>query len=244
MKALLLTVLLLSSCTKYAPLSKDAVGIRLSEVAMNITRLIEIEWLVGKRKESTITQSFVFTVDLPKVKEEDLRYLSELKGIDSWIVRLVVQRGSERQDLGSLFARFRPKKLIRGQGNGAPSNVSLKVYYAAGYASERFRYSRCPPLDHNRRITSMKIINDEKPIEILIDEIIPYPEKTQAIQLSPSAFNGGLTLKGTYFVEIAPFESMKKVIHGPFRRIPSYVEVLDEERIPLPSCMGIETEVR
>ena len=244
MKALLLTGLLALSCTKYSQITKDAVGVRVSEALMPITRLDQIEWHVGKRKDTIITQSVVFTVELPKVKEEDLRYLTELKGIDSWIVRLVSQRGSERQDLGSLYARFKPKKFIRGQGSGSPGNVSLKLYYAAAYASEKFRYYRCPAFDHNKRVTSMRIAGENTPFEILIDEIIPYPERTQAIQLAPSAFNGGHSLKGTYFLEIAPYESPKKVIHGPFRRLPLYIEINDEERIPIPSCLGIHSELQ
>lgn len=244
MKALFLTFLLLCSCSKTAHLNKDAIGLRLSEVRMDLHHLNEIEWLVGKKKEATISQSFVFEVEMPKVQEEDLNYLTKHKGINAWILRLIVQRGSDRQDLGSLYARFRPKKILRGQGGGAPTQVSVKVYYAAAFPSERFRAFNCPAFNHNKRIKTMKIRGEEKNFELTFDQIISYPEKSQLVELTPSAFNGGNSLVGEYFIEIAPYDSEKKVIHGPFQRIPMWVEVSEEESLSIESCLSEHPEIK
>lgn len=245
MKALFLIVLLACSCTKSSKLTKDAMGLRVTDVQMNISHLNEIEWLIGKNKEAEVTQSFVFVVDMPKVDEDDLAHLNEMKGIDSWILRLVVQRRSERQDLGSLYTRFKPKKIARGQGGGAPTSVTIKVYYAAAYPSERFRFFHCPAFDHRKKITNMKILGDkEQTFEIPVEQISPYPEKSHLVELSPSSFNGGNSLEGEYFVEIAPYDSEKKVIHASFKRIPMYVEVLSEERVSVKSCSGVHEEIK
>ncbi len=155
MKALFLTILLLCSCTKYATITKDAMGLKVQNVQMDMSHLNEIDWLVGKHKEAKISQSFVFVVDMPKVDEDDLAYITKKTGIDSWIMRVIVQRGSERQDLGSLYTRFKSKTTTRGQGGGAPTSVSIKVYYAAAYPSERFRFFHCPAFDHTKRISDM-----------------------------------------------------------------------------------------
>ena len=245
MKALFLIVLLAcSSCTKYSALSKDAMGLRLTDVGMDISHLNEIEWLVGKHKEAAVSQSFVFMVDMPKVSEEDLAHLTSSRGINSWILRLIVQRGSDRQDLGSLYTRFKPQHLARGQGGGAPSNVTLKIFYAAAYPSERFRFFKCPAFDHNKRIKDMRISGEPKLFEITIDQMTAYPEKSQLVELSPSSFNGGNSLVGEYFVEIAPYDSDKKVIHGAFKRIPMFVEVLSEENVSVKSCAGVHEEIQ
>lgn len=244
MKALILSFLLLFSCTRYSPLNKDAVGLRLKDVRMDLTHLNEIEWAVGKQKEVTVTQSFTFVVDMPRVTEEDLEHLTKTKGVDSWILRLIVSRGSERQDLGSLYARFKPKKTLRGQVGGAPTNVTMKVYYAAAYPSERFRFFRCPAFDHAKRIKEMKISGEDTPFDIVIEQISPYPEKSQLVELTPSSFNGGNTLTGEYFVEIAPYDSEKKVIHGGFQRLPRYVEVTLEEKESVKSCLGVNEEFK
>lgn len=244
MKALFLSILLFCSCTKNTPLTKDAMGLRLPDVQMDISHLNEVEWLVGKRKEAVVSQSFVFTVEMPKVSEEDLEYLTKLKGIDSWIIRLIVNRGSEKQDLGSLYARFKPKTTVRGQAGGAPSSVTLKVYYAAAYPSERFRFFHCPAFDHSKRIQEMKISGENKPFDITIDQATSYPEKSQLVELTPSSFNGGNSLTGEYFVEIAPYDSEKKVIHAGFKRIPRYVEVTLEEKENVSSCLGEHPELQ
>ena len=244
MKALFLIVLLACSCSKKSLLSKDSMGLRLANVQMNVSHLNEIEWLIGKNKEATVTQSFVFLVDMPKVNEDDLAFLSKHKNIDSWILRLIVQRRSEKQDLGSLYTRFRSKTTARGQGGGAPSSVTIKVYYAAAFPSERFRFFQCPAFSHSKRITQMKISGSEEPFEIPIDHVSSYPEKSHPVELSPSSFNGGNSLEGEYYLEIAPYDSEKKVIHAPFKRIPTYVEVLSEQSVQVKSCAGIHEENR
>ena len=244
MKALLLTILLACSCTKYSHLSKDAMGLKLTEVQMDISHLNEIDWLVGKNKEAKVSQSLVFVVDMPKVDEDDLAYLHKHKGIDSWILRLIVQKGSERQDLGSLYTRFKSKSTTRGQGAGAPTSVTIKIYYAAAYPSERFRFFHCPAFDHTKKISDMKISGENINFDLSVDLATSYPEKSHLVELSPSSFNGGNSLVGEYFLEIAPYDSEKKLIHSSFKRIPRYVEVLAEERVPVKSCTGVHEELR
>lgn len=246
MKALLLlTTLLIYSCTKYAEVTKDAVGIRIQPVHMDISHLNEIDWLVGNPKEVKISQSFTFLVDMPKIKQEDLDYLTEHKNIDAWILRLIVNRGSESQDLGSMYTLFRPRKMSRGtQGVGAASSVSMKVYYAAAYASERFRSFKCPAFSHDKKIDSMEIKGEDEPFELSIGQTAPYLEKSQLVELTPSSFNGGNSLIGDYYVEIAPYDSKRKVIHAPFKRISRYISVGSEEKIRIKSCDGVHPEIQ
>lgn len=240
---LFLSLLLLYSCTKYAEFSKDTFGVNIHPVHMKLSRLSEVKWLVGRPKRTYISQSFTFMADLPNIKQDDLEFLQEKHDIDAWIIRLIVQRGSETLDLGSLYAPFQSRKLFRGNHKtGAPSNVSFKVYYSAAYASERFRSFSCPAFGHNLKIDSMSIKGDNEPFTISVTKSSPYPEKTQLVELSPSAFNGGNTLKGEYFVEIAPYNSKKKVILSNFKRIPQSIVISKEERIEIKSCTGVHPE--
>lgn len=244
MRALLfLIILLTSSCTKYSVLSRDAMGLHINAIDMKILRVDEVTWLVGKRREHKISQSFTFMVDTPKLSTKDLDYLTEQKGINAWIMRLVVQRGSDTQDLGSIYIPFRSKAKSRGHSGRQASSVFLKVYYAAAYASERFRMFHCPAFDHNRRIQSLKIAGEEKLINITLGPISHYREKAQHLELTPNAFNGGNSLEGDYFVEFAPYDYEKKMIHSSFIRIPQYVEVRSEEKISIPSCRGESPEL-
>lgn len=244
MKALILSILLATACSNESNLTKDAMGLRLEKVEMPISHLNEIEWPVGKKKEAVVSQSFVFTVDMPKVDADDLAHLTELKGINSWILRVILVRGSERQDLGSLFTRFKPKTQVRGQGGGAPSSVAIKIFYAAAYASERFRFFHCPAFSHTNRITDMKIQGKSSPFDLVVGQSSPYPEKAQLVELAPSSFNGGNSLAGEYYIEIAPYDYEKKVIHAAFKRLPMYVEVLSEKKEFVESCAGEHPEIQ
>ncbi len=242
MKAFMLTLLLCFSCTKYAKVTKDDMDIRVEPIHMDIEHLNEIEWRVGKNKEHKITQSFTFLVDLPRVKQEDLKFLTQHRNIDSWIIRLIAVKGSKSQDLGSVYTLFEPKKFTRGAPTtGASSSVSIRIMYAAAYASERFRNDRCPKFNHNKKLTSLEVMGEDSEFSLKIDEVSPYPEKSNLVELAASSFNGGLTLEGDYYLEIAPYDSKRRKIHSNFKRIPRYVSVGKEEAIANESCIRFDS---
>jgi hypothetical protein len=244
MKALILTLLLsLLSCDRAAKLESQGVGLRISNVQMEISHLNDIDWRIGKRREVMATQSIVAIVDLPRLRESELEVITTQKRSDAWILRLIVQRGSEKQDLGSLYAPFRPKRVSRSvQGGGAPSSVTVKIFYAAAYASERFRQLSCPAFAHNKRITSMAIEGENSPFEIVFNQSSEYREKSQLIELTPSAFNAGNSLVGQYFIEIAPYDTQNRTIQGSFKRLPMSIDVKSEEAQEVPSCAGVHQE--
>ncbi len=244
MKPLFLTLLLAFSCTKYASFERSAMGISLRPIRMPISYLTEVSWEVGQRRESEVTQSFTFIVDLPQVRTEDLDFLTSERGVDAWILRIIAGRGSETQDLGSLYALFRPRRISRGMMAGVPKSVTFKVYYAAAFASERFRGFKCPAFGHDRKVTGLGILGEDKDFALTIGAAVPYPEKTQLVELTPSSFNGGNRLTGEYFVEIAAFNSSKKMILSPFMRIPMSVVVQGEDVVRVKSCDGIHQELK
>jgi hypothetical protein len=244
MKLHLLIFLTLLSCTKYAEVNRDSVGTIISGINMEIYQLNEIKWFVGKQKEKKVTQSITFIASMPKLEEEDLKYLTESKEIDSWIVRLIVRKGGEERDLGSLYTLFKPRFEGRGASAGPASSVTIKIYYAAAYASERFRTFKCPAFEHNKKISSMEIRGSAEPLELIILASSSYKEKSQLIELTPSSFNGGLSLIGEYFLEIAPYDSKKKLIHSSFKRLPMSISVKEEESVEIPSCAGVHEELQ
>jgi len=243
MKAFFLILLLAVSCTKYAPVIKDQIGVRIENIELNIKELQDITWKVGKFREYKVSQGLFVVIEVPNLSEEDLDYLSKQKNVDAWIVRVIVQRGSEAQDLGSLYAPFRSAKFAGdASSRGSPTQVALKIHYAASFASERFRKFTCPAFGHTKRLDKFQLTGDQKPITVTFDQQIPYEEKSQKVELNPSGFNAGHSLVGNYFFEIAPYNQKDKIILSSFRRLPVYVEVLSEETQDLPSCTGLHPE--
>lgn len=239
---LALIIVFSCSCTKYATLDKEAVSLQIHSVNMEISHLDEIEWRVGMQKESEVSQSITFIVDLPKLRSSDLDYLIEQKDVDAWILRLIVSRNSQTQDLGSLYALFRPRRLARG-AQTITSSVTFKIFYAAAYASMRFRAFKCPAFGHNKNISSMDIMGDNEEFSLSVNQVSPYKEKSNLVELTPSAFNAGNSLVGNYYVEIAPYNSKKKQIYSSFKRIPMYLSVSEEENVNVQSCEGIHPEL-
>jgi hypothetical protein len=243
MKAFFLTLLLTASCTKYAPVIKDQIGVRIENVELNIKELHDITWKVGKFREYKVSQGLFAVIELPHLSDEDLDYLSKQKNVDSWILRVIVQRGSEAQDLGSLYAPFRSANFSGdAPSGGSPTQVALKIHYAASFASERFRKFNCPAFGHTKRLNKFQLAGEKKPISITFDQHIPYEEKSQKVELNPSGFNAGHSLVGNYFFEIAPYNKKEKTILSSFIRLPVYLEVMSEETQDLPSCSGLHPE--
>ena len=242
MKVLLLSLLVMYSCSKNAKLSRETASAHLDGVVMKVSKLNEIKWPAGFRQEATVSQSITFIIDTPKVNQDDLDYLIEERGIDSWIIRVIAYKSGEKQDLGSLYSLFRPKKKSRTWTDAA-SSVAIKIYYAAAFASEKWRLAKCPPLGHNRKITDLRIEDTGEPFSLSVGGGQQYNEKSQLIELTPSSFNGGMSLAGEYYFEIAPYNSQKKVIYAPFKRIPGKVVVASEVSVAVPSCNGVKTEL-
>lgn len=241
MKVLILSFLVMYACSKSAKLSRETASAHLDGVVMKVTNLSEIKWPAGFRQEATVSQSITFMIDTPKVDQDDLDYLIHDRDVDSWIIRVIAYKSGEKQDLGSLYSLFRPRKVSR-TSTGSASSVSVKIYYAAAYASEKWRNSKCPPLGHNKKIKELRIEDTGEPFSLSVGGGQPYNEKSQLIELTPSSFNGGMSLAGEYYFEIAPYNSKKKVIHAQFRRIPGKVIVASEEGVAVPSCNGVRSE--
>lgn len=137
-------------------IQKDSGYVEILDVHMDISHLEEVVWNVGKKKEVKITQSVTLVIKMAKLKSEDLDFLTEIRGVDAWIIRVISSKGSELQDLGSLYTNFRSSRKSRVESGSAAKTVSVKLYYAAAYASERLRNSRCPSFNHDKKLHQWK----------------------------------------------------------------------------------------
>jgi hypothetical protein len=243
MKALFLSLLLSTSCTKYASFEKNAVGISLEPVSMEISHLNEIEWKVGPKKDE-LTQSITFIVDLPKLKADDLHFLSDQKGIDSWLIRIISRQSSKDQDIGSMYVLFKPSYAGRGASIGSTSSVTMRLMYAAAFMSERFRQFKCPAFAHNKKVSSMKISGSNDDFSIQLTGGMNYNDKAQMVGLRPTDFNVGHSLVGDYHIEIAAYDSKKKMILSNFKRLPMSVSVQSEEILSVEGCEGVHPELQ
>lgn len=237
-----LLLLLFFSCTKYASFERDAIGLEIKGVEMEVTHLKELPWRVGQRREKVVSQSLSFIVDLPRLKPEDLDYLAKERGVDAWIVRIRSEKRTMTQDLGSVYVPFEATRTTRGIDQKMPASANFIIQYAAAYPSERFRMFKCPAFRHSKRLYSFDVEGKNEEFSIILGQSLPYPDKIDAVELRPKAFNGGLSLTGNYFIEIAPFNVKKKTTLGPFKRIPMYINIDSEEEISVSSCAGTRSE--
>lgn len=245
MKALFLTLILLCSCRHTSTVKSSPSGVRVEEVEMTLSHLNEIEWHVGKRRAHNISQSFTLLIDLPHLNDSDVDILMKHKKTDAWIIRVIVERDGKVQDLGSTYIPFHSHHSTRGMSaSSMPTSTAIKVYYAASYASERFRMMNCPAFEHNKKIKEMDIEGSDDYFEIDLNVSSPYNEKSQLVDLAPSSYNAGLTLLGNYYLEIAAYNSSEKILNSKFIRLPQYVSVKKEEQVHITGCEGVHEEYK
>ena len=237
MKALILSLIFSLSCTRSAQVERNSMEVVVTEINMNISHLVENKWPIGKRRNHVVSQSFSFMVSMPRLSKDDLQYLQQRSGADAWLIRLIKIKGSQRDELGSLYALFRPRQVSRNISWGAASQVSLKVYYAAAFPSQRFRALTCPAFGHNKRITQLSLRGDDHPLDIKLGQTTSFREKPQMVELAASSFNAGHDLAGEYHLEIAAYHSQRKELVSAFKRIPEHI-LIQEERVSIGDCSG------
>jgi hypothetical protein len=238
-------LLLISSCTRYAEVTRDSVNTRIQGMELNLSALKEGVWKVGEHRSIKVSDSFSFMLELPKLRDDDMEYLSQKVGINGWIIRVIFRKGSGEQDLGSSYTLFKkPQSGRTARGGGPAGMVHIKIFYAAKFASERFRTFKCPAFGHNKRITQIEIRGEPTPIDLSATQVSAYEEKSQLIGLHPSSFNAGHSLVGDYYVEIAPYDPGRKQIYSEFKRLPQYISVKSEELIQVKGCEGVQSELQ
>ena len=124
------------------------------------------------------------------------------------------------------------------------SEITLHIFYHAASVSEEFRRFHCPAFDHRYLINNIKLHKESA------DEFDLYVRKNLAIKgriskpsFAPVIISAGLSLVGKYIVEIALYNSKEKRIYTPFKQLSNTIEISSEERVSVPSCIGIKEEL-
>jgi hypothetical protein len=237
MKGFLLSLLFISvSCTKWSEV-EETNGIH---VVKNISSAMHtekmIEWEVGKQRGATISKGFSFKVDIPKIDSDGREELLEKYGIDAWIYDISKVDRGRKQHLG--YVIFDLKNMSR-----ITTDVTIHLFYHAASVSQDFRKFHCPAFDHRLLISDFDLVTKKE------DEYNAYTKKGTLIRgrvtrpsFAPVIFSAGTSLVGKYIVELALFNTQDKKIYSPFKKVSNYIEVKSEERVSVPSCIGIKEE--
>jgi hypothetical protein len=236
--------LLIFGCTKYSEMERNEYGnyffktdkIHLREVAL-------IPWKVGITTKEIITRGIVFTLNFPRLKNNDIFTLHEKTKANSWLVRIRRTSALGSSILGHFYSPF----LLPGipgveKLRAKPlKSMTLQVFYFAATLPDELVNSPCPPMNHRKVVTEVFVDpkSDAQPtMTITPDSSFTLEENIPEYSYQTPTINGGNDLAGVYHFEIAIFDSNTKKVIGDWVEYPETFTVVKESEILLDECIN------
>ena len=206
-----------------------------------------LDWKVGPhKKKQTLSKGLAFRVNLPVLKSRDLKRLIDEYGANAWLVRIGRTSNGMTKILSHFYVPFidridLPRKKLVKLNQKKYFVVSL--YYTDAARSSRFENFPCPALGHNLVIQSSSLEKNVPSGElILIDSKSgrPLQSKTSIYEVTGNKIDGGRSLRGEFFAEIALFDHKRERFFGNFYRAENLVKVRTESPRFVGSCANFK----
>lgn len=240
---LFFAAIICASCTDRVKLNKASVRDTLTHLNPHIESVHHNQWKVGKSFEHKISKSLTLVIKFNPFETEDADYLYKRFGVDSWIVKLEQHSSSQTKTIGFIQVPFNSTNRGRVRGVRQINSVSVNLVYAAAYMSERFRNFKCPAFGHDKIIDEHQLIEIENAPESLnIGGATRLNDKPSMIELTPTDYNMGHSLKGKYLFSMALYNSKSGKTVSEFLALRNVLEVSKEKRIEIASCAGEHPE--
>ncbi len=242
---LLLSLLTSVACTKYSPVVMENNRTFIQPIAWGIESVEKIDWKVGPMFQDNVSKGVFFEVKLPIIENDKLAELMHKKDVDGWLLKILRHSTNTAETIGHLYIHFPDNNEdARGRRGGGRNQIELATFqinYFASAFSQNFLNVKCPAFGHRKYIKSMDLDDDSNNSMKLLN-ISAIEEETIPVNVEPfsfltTVFNGGMTLLGTYEVQIALFNSKSKLRKSNFIAAPKMLQVsLEEERF-IPGCV-------
>ena len=242
MKVLFILVLVLGGCQKYSEYRKTpSGGVLITPVGIKLKDIKVINWKVGRNRKTEISRGIKFHFTLPLIKKDYLERLTQMN-IDTWIVKIKRERVSSQQTLDSfaLPLVLYPKKVL-GKGGIRPMRSGrINIFYASSFVeSDESGSLLCPKLGHNKRVDSVKTKREkslDQYIHISAANESSLSIRTEHVGYDPEKINGGMSLEGTYIIELALYNKKERKLVSNWFRIDEKIVVDGESGVVVQGC--------
>lgn len=235
MKYLILLIFLLG-CDSKQKLESGSGLHYIKDLQFSIKDLKNIEWKVGRKRQHVISQGVFFELEIPKLDDKTANLLTNKYGIDSWIYKIEKQTRKGIQDIGYVQYHFK-------NFTGSIKSFSTKVLYHAASVSLDFRRFHCPAFDHRFYISDLELMtSQDRNMALYTTSEDVIRRRVSLPSFSITSFSGGVSLRGKITAEIAFYNSRTKKVYGDFVSSNNFINIGQEEKISIPSCIGIKEE--
>lgn len=232
---------MLSSCSKRAEFkfTNNTAYVRAKD--FGVEDILVIKWKVGKFAKQTVSRGFRLSFDIPVLDEAHLKTLYKERGANGWLVRLRRKSGLRNENMGYFAMEvISPKPGSETSFRYSSSKkASIGIYYAASSVSTRLDQLPCPAFGHRLIIEDADVVKSNVG-ELLwassSSESYDVSAKVQLISYSPITFNGGMELKGDYYIDLALYNTQSKQRLSSYLQISNYGAIKKEEIVSVKGC--------
>ncbi len=181
------------------------------------------------------------TFDLPILNDEDWKSLYRNSGVTGWLIRLRKKSTVRNKVLGYFAVEMISPKpgsetIFRIQSS---KTASLGVYYAASSISSRLDHLPCPAFDHRLLIDEIEV--SKSPVGKVLWATSPSDQQTinakvDLISYSAITINGGMSLMGDYYVDLALYNPKTKNRMSSYMELANFVSVKKEKTKIIKGC--------
>jgi len=242
--------LIICGCTEeYAIYSRKDGVITIDPKTAHIISVETIPWKTGPAFKYTVTKGVQIGIRFPLLKDDDFDDMLENSGSNSWLVKVTREGGTGEKEIGQLYVPLsrvakRAKREVKRMQN--PTGY-FNIYYLAAGPSSRFERFLCPAFGHNLVIKNAVLEERFK----YIQQIVASPTINDSVggrinefSVRPPVINGGNTLDGRYYIEIALYDYQNKIRKSNFVRLLHDVAIKGETPIYIPGCQNFQIPPR
>lgn len=233
----ILSLFILISCDSRSPI-KSRKGIDFADgVKLELSKLNEVKWVVGKKREAEVSMGLNLKVSVPQIGDEGVEKLKQKYGIDRWVYKVTKYTRGSRNILG--FFSYALKSI-----SGVNDYVNINLYYHAASVSGDFRRFHCPAFNHRYRLADFDLVESksERRNQIYVRRKEQLNADISQVSFAPMIFSTGKSMEGTYQIEVAFFNSSDKRLYSAWYGADQNILVKNEALISVASCRGIKEE--
>ena len=238
---LFFAIIILGGCQRYSEYKKTPQGsIIITPHGIKIKDLKVIRWKVGRNYKNEVSKGIKFHFILPLLKKEYLQDLTTMD-VDSWIVKISRKRiiSSKHLDYFTIPLLI-PQKQIMGSRDFKPMRSGrVNIFYASSFVRLDNSTSACPRLGHRKVIPKIKIKKQkslDKSLYVSFVNESSLRVTSQYTGYEPEKINGGMSLHGTYIIELALYSAKHKKLRSNWFLVNEAIVIDTEKEVNLLGC--------
>ncbi len=232
--ALLLT---LSACSRGTKVISTPESTTIEVEESGITEATDIPWNVGRpERDAQVSKGMRLEIRLPDLSNSELKSLHSDFGMDSWVIKVNRVQSGNRQLIGYFYVPLVYQKADGISLRSVTSGV-IQILYNDAAPSKRFSEFPCPAFGHSYRIGDTTLdTSEESTVTATKGRKRPLNAKIDKLEFGALGFNGGKSLQGIYWTEIALFDSARGETLSDFSPLGGKLAINSEKSVAIKGC--------